>query len=221
MTFDDKIRFAIFDVDHTITRSSTGRRLVQCGKKAGLLRFRDLLKVPIYYLKYRRGSLKVDIIAQSLATLEGASHADLHRLAHECYSRRVRSDLMPAALERIAAHRSAGHVLMIASSSLWIILEPLAEELEIEHVVCTRLAFSEGYAEGRLIGPPCFGPDKLAAARNLVESLGGTLEEAAFYSDSHHDVPLLEACGHPVAVNPDKRLAQRARSSGWEIATFR
>lgn len=214
------LRFAIFDVDHTITRSSTGRRLVQCGKKAGLFTFRDLLRVPYYYIKYRKGSLKVDVLARSLAALEGRRQESLRELAHNCYRSRVREDIFPQARRRIEEHRAAGHTVVIASSSLWIIIEPLAEELGIEHVVCTRLEFRDGVATGRLEAPPCFGEGKLEATRALLTSLGGTVEEAAFYSDSHHDVPLLSACGRPIVVNPDKRLEAQARAHGWETLEF-
>ena len=40
------------------------------------------------------------------------------------------------------------------------------------------------------------------------------------YSDSFTDLPMLEAVGHPVAVNPDRPLARVARERAWETATF-
>lgn len=215
------IRFAVFDVDHTITRSSTGRRLLQCGKKAGMFTTRDLLKVPVYYFRYRKGSIKVDVIAQGLEALSGRSEDSLRSLAESCYQSRVRTDIFPEARRRITEHREAGHTVIIASSSLGIIIDPLATELQIEHVVCTRLEFADGKATGRLQDEPCFGAGKLNAARSLVETLGGTLEEAAFYSDSHHDIPLLAACGEPVVVNPDKKLTAEARSRGWDVVEFK
>ena len=40
------------------------------------------------------------------------------------------------------------------------------------------------------------------------------------YSDSVTDLPMLEAVGHPVAVNPDKDLAREAKEREWEIRVF-
>ena len=43
------------------------------------------------------------------------------------------------------------------------------------------------------------------------------LNESWFYTDSRADIGLLEAVGHPVAVNPDPQLAARAIVERWPI----
>ena len=40
------------------------------------------------------------------------------------------------------------------------------------------------------------------------------------YSDSASDLPMLEAVGHPVAVNPDAKLERIAHHNGWPIVVF-
>ena len=40
------------------------------------------------------------------------------------------------------------------------------------------------------------------------------------YADSTSDLPLLEAAGFPVAVNPEARLAALARKRGWLVEHF-
>ena len=37
------------------------------------------------------------------------------------------------------------------------------------------------------------------------------------YADSSSDLPLFEAVGFPVAVNPETRLASIARKRGWLV----
>ena len=37
------------------------------------------------------------------------------------------------------------------------------------------------------------------------------------YADSSSDLPMLEAVGFPVAVNPETRLAAIARKRGWLV----
>jgi len=46
------------------------------------------------------------------------------------------------------------------------------------------------------------------------------LSDCAFYTDSFSDVPVLEAVGQPVAVNPDPRLRRRANKRGWRIVDW-
>jgi phosphoserine phosphatase len=46
-------------------------------------------------------------------------------------------------------------------------------------------------------------------------------DDSWFYSDSHNDLPLLEAVAHPVAVDPDDPLRAIAAERGWPIRSFR
>jgi hypothetical protein len=54
----------------------------------------------------------------------------------------------------------------------------------------------------------------------LAELHGIDMEASFAYSDSATDVPMLEAVGHPVVVNPDRVLARLARDRGWEVRHF-
>ncbi len=65
-----------------------------------------------------------------------------------------------------------------------------------------------------------YGPFKAEAMRDLADSVGIELEESWAYSDSYTDLPMLEAVGHPVVVNPDRVLAKVARDRGWEVMQF-
>jgi hypothetical protein len=56
--------------------------------------------------------------------------------------------------------------------------------------------------------------------RELAEAEGIDLEQSSAYSDSYTDLPMLEAVGHPFAVNPDRVLAKVAREREWEVLQF-
>ena len=78
--------------------------------------------------------------------------------------------------------------------------------------------------DGRYTGEMAFyayGPFKAEAMRELAEFEGIDLAASYAYSDSYTDVPMLEAVGHPVVVNPDRVLARLARDRGWETAFTR
>ena len=59
--------------------------------------------------------------------------------------------------------------------------------------------------DGKLIAPAAW-----LAGAGLVDA---ALADATFYSDSINDLPLLEAVGLPVAVDPDPRLAPKRRGA--------
>jgi phosphoserine phosphatase len=46
---------------------------------------------------------------------------------------------------------------------------------------------------------------------------GLDLAESVAYADSTSDLPMLEAAGYPVAVNPETKLAALARKRGWLV----
>jgi phosphoserine phosphatase len=61
---------------------------------------------------------------------------------------------------------------------------------------------------------------ELERIAELAEREGIDLTDSYAYSDSISDLPMLEAVGHPVAVNPDGALRRIAREAGWEIMLF-
>ena len=65
-----------------------------------------------------------------------------------------------------------------------------------------------------------YGEAKAEAMRELAERTGIDLAASSAYSDSATDLPMLEAVGRPVAVNPDRALAKVATERGWEIRNF-
>ena len=214
-------RLAIFDVDHTITRRSTGRRLVQCGIRHGLFSAGSLLSLPYHYLRYRAGKINIERAIAALGRLEGCCRDDLVTVAVDCYHRRVAADIIDAARSAIDRHRDAEDTIVLATSSLSLIVAPLADHLHAEHLIATELEFRDGLATGFLDGGPCLGDEKRRRVEALASSLGADLSDAWFYSDSHLDLPLFDAVGHPVAVNPDRRLGRIARERGWPVERFR
>jgi hypothetical protein len=64
------------------------------------------------------------------------------------------------------------------------------------------------------------GDGKAAAVRELAAQEGFDLEASTAYSDSHTDLPFLEAVGNPVVVNPDRQLRRIAEDRGWPMLEF-
>lgn len=214
-------QLAVFDVDHTITRHSTGRRLIQCGRRAGLFTFASLASVPYHYLRYRAGTINVSDAVNALSRLEGRTRVELERIAAACFERRVRDDVFGEARECVEAHVRAGDVVVFATSSLRLIVKPLADELGVSSILATELEYIGGVATGKLATPACFGDEKRDRVVAFASAMRIDLAHTTFYSDSHLDLPLLRIVGAPVAVNPDGKLRREASAHGWEIVRFR
>ena len=120
-------------------------------------------------------------------------------------------DLDPAAAPRLVSS-VPGYELWDGAGALgYLTLSAVADRLvadppEHARVVVARRCFPTG-----MLG---FWARRLAAEHDL------DLEASTAYSDSYSDVPFLEAVGHPVAANPDRKLRRIARERGWPVVDF-
>lgn len=210
----------LFDVDHTITRHSTGRRFGQQGAAMGLFSPLYLLRAPFFYLRYKAGLVDPQDMREYLAPLRGMSRDEVERIGRRCFEERIRGEIYPAAAERIAGLRQAGEEVALVSASVDVVVRPLAEHLQVPLIVCTRIEFDQDRATGRSSNPVCFGVEKRRQALAFLREHDVAPAQCAFYSDSINDLPLLEAVGSPVVVNPDYRLRRVAVRRGWPRLTF-
>ncbi|HSG89448.1 MAG TPA: HAD-IB family hydrolase [Pseudomonadales bacterium] len=162
----------------------------------------------------------VEFVNRASADLAGRSHEENMEFGRRVFAKRVAQRIYPEARRLVEAHRAKGHSLVVVSSATAYQVEPVAEDLGIYHVLCTRLEVVDGTLTGRVLEPACYGPGKLHAATELGATVGFDVADAFFYSDGYEDVPLLEAVAHPYTLNPDSRLTRHAHQAGWPVARF-
>jgi phosphoserine phosphatase len=78
-------------------------------------------------------------------------------------------------------------------------------------------------ADGKYTGKIRFyayAENKAKAINDLARKRGYDLDHCYAYSDSITDLTMLEAVGHPFAVNPDKDLRKAAKERDWPILVF-
>lgn len=119
----------------------------------------------------------------------------------------------------IAAHKAQGHDVIVLSAAGEEVVTPIAGILGADHSVGTRMSIVDGHYSGE-IDFYCYGEEKAVAAGVLATEHGYDLTRCHAYSDSSTDIPLLEAVGHPHAVNPDRILRRIAAERAWETHVF-
>jgi len=211
----------IFDVDHTITRRSTAGRFMMRAIARGLAPRRLAAVVLWFGVAYRLGLLRLRDRGDAFPMLRGVPRADLVALAAETFREDVRDSLNRRVAELIRRHLADGRRVVLATSSLDIIVAPLAAHLGVRDVIATTLEFEGEVATGRIAGRPLFWDEKQRRVLAFIRQAGGDPRRCSFHSDSIYDLPLLEAVGEPVAVNPDLRLRRIAARRGWPIIDCR
>jgi putative phosphoserine phosphatase/1-acylglycerol-3-phosphate O-acyltransferase len=123
--------------------------------------------------------------------------------------------------ELVAAHKKRGHTVVIATSALPFQVEPLARELGVDHVLCTRLEERDGLLTGEVDGPILWGAGKAGAVQEFARENKIELAKSFGYGNGTEDEEFLETVGRPNAVNPTKDLERIAGERGWPTARFK
>lgn len=215
---------AFFDLDKTVIAKSSTLAYGKPFRRAGYLRRRTLVRAAAaqaVYLLLGAGQRRLNRVRDRLLSLtKGWDAQAVRRLVRETVDDVIAPLVYAEALALMDDHRRRGRRVVIVSASPEEVVEPLAHYLGVDHVIATR---SRVDTRGRYTGELAFyadGPGKAEAVRDLAGRWGLELRECFAYSDSASDLPLLEAVGRPVAVNPDKELRRRAEEGGWPVEEF-
>jgi HAD superfamily hydrolase (TIGR01490 family) len=215
---------AFFDLDRTLISGSSVFVFGVAAWRAGLVKRRQMIADAVGAVTFRLSGASDDKSAQVrdriLGAVKGVRQDDLVAL---------NADIVPKLLERVRPesqrlidlHRHRGRDTYIVSASPIELVDPLAKALGMTAGIGTKSTVEDGVYTGELDGPFCYGEGKVEALREVARWEGLDLAQCWAYSDSASDLPMLDAVGHPVAVNPDARLARAAQRNGWPVVSFR
>ncbi len=156
----------------------------------------------------------LDVALQSWA---GRTEQEIAELGAALFRSEVAGSLHTEVWELVAAHHMMGHTVVLASSASRFQVEPMARELEIDHLLHTRMEVRDGVLTGRTEGRPLWGPGKAAAVVDFAREHGVLLDGSFAYGNGEEDVPFLAVAGHPLAVAPEDGLRVEADRRGWPV----
>jgi len=217
---------AIFDMDDTLLNGSSGRMLFTWLREKGMLnryfRRRDIPQVILAALLYKLHLLDPTwLILRMGRSAAGADAAEMWAISRRWFREMLVPAINPEGTKRLKWHRSQGHLPVICSGSSQFAVELVAGHLGIEQTICTEWLIADGKLTGNLRQPLVYGEGKVHWMERWAETNRVDLAASYFYTDHISDRPLLERVAHPVAVNPDPKLARFARSQNWEILAWR
>jgi fatty acyl-CoA reductase len=158
-----------------------------------------------------------DFLRHFYRRYEGAPVARLQQDAWELFSDLILTKSFPAGIRRVREHKRLGHRTLLITGALDFVIEPLKPLFD--DVVAARLGVDPvtQTLTGELDTAPPTGEARALLMHDYADAHGLDLQEAVAYADSASDLPMLEAVGHPVAVNPEAKLATIARKRGWHV----
>ena len=214
---------ALFDLDNTLIAGDSdhlwGDFLVNQGlvdpKKHKALN-------ELFYRQYQEGQLDIDeYLSFSFGPLSAMTSESLSALHRIFVREHIEPILLDRAFDLIQEHRVKGDTIVIITATNTLVTRPIADRLGVEHLIGCEAEIENGHFTGKPRGIPSFAEGKVVRIKSWCEAQDQSMEGAVFYSDSHNDLPLLQAVDKPVAVDPDERLTGEALRNGWDIISLR
>lgn len=210
---------ALFDLDNTVLNGDSDYAWGQFLASVGAVDSTRYQQTNLaFYAAYKAGELDIQaFLAFSLEPLTRHSREQLFAWRAAFVRDQIKPLVKPRMADLLERHKSHGDTLVLVTATNSFVTAPIAELLGIPHLIATVPEEQNGRFTGRSTGTPCFREGKVVRVRSWMAGRDLTWDDSCFYSDSHNDLPLLEAVGRPIAVDPDPILDTAAKQRGWEI----
>ena len=215
-------RLALFDLDNTLLTGDTEvlwcEFLIQCGRLDGATFAAANADMEQRYQAGRASA--AEFCAFYVSLLQGISHRDGEALRQQFFIEWIRPRICDDARALVEKHRSLGDVLILTTATNRFTTELTAHDLGIENLIAIETESVDDIFTGKIIGELNMREGKVVRLTQWLIKRGwdkSLIKEATFYSDSINDLPLLSAVAHPVAVDPDLKLAKVVEARGWPM----
>lgn len=215
-------RCAVFDLEQTLINSNVvesyawlATRNLSPARRAQMV-LRLLAEGPKLLALDRRD--RGDFLRSFYRRYEDAPADQIREDAWGLFSDLLLTRSFPDALSRVRAHRALGHKTLLITGALDFVVAPL--EPLFDEIVCARLGERDGLFTGEMVEAPPTGEARAILMEEWAGRFGMGLAQTIAYADSTSDLPMLEAAGQPVVVNPEPKLAAIARKRGWTIENW-
>ncbi|PCI77277.1 MAG: HAD-IB family hydrolase [SAR86 cluster bacterium] len=177
-----------------------------------------------FYDQYKQGALDIHgYVAFTLEPVIPLDSTQRAKLLAEFMQQSVEPIILDKGRELVRTHLEAGDFCIIITATNEFISAPIAKLFDVDLLIATELQTSDDRYNGKISGTPCYQDGKVSKLNAWINQQENrfNLSDAVFYSDSINDLPLLQEVATPVAVDPDQKLRDKAKSEGWKILTLR
>lgn len=218
------MKLAIFDFDGTLYKKETFTLLMNYLKShptygSRYNRFYRSILLPYISYKvrlYPEEKMKANLMHKYLKTFKGLTKEQLHTYFAEV-AKEMEKDMNLEVISRMKKHAEDGYYIMIVSGAFTPLLQTIAEDLPVDHIIGTEVPLSNGMFDDRIPIDHVHANRKTELIHSFLEGKSVDWENSVAYGDSFSDVVVLQLVGKPVAVCPDERLRKIAQEKNWEI----
>jgi putative phosphoserine phosphatase/1-acylglycerol-3-phosphate O-acyltransferase len=209
---------AFFDLDKTLLSINSGSILVREAYKRGLMSTSDLVNAIYLSFLYKFHLRDTALIVAGMGRwLKGVTVEEVDVLSEHVVKKHLIDAIRPEIYSEINYHRQNRAEIVILSSAIIQICKPLGSYIGADNIICTVMDVADGVFKGSAENKFCLEDEKRMRLLQYCEMRNYSLDEAFYYGDSISDLSALEVVGHPVCVQPDRKLSRIAHENGWRI----
>ena len=216
---------AFFDVDNTVLRGSSSFLFGKSAFERKFFSRKDFWRFAWAQFRFiwkgENNNKLASLKDRALSLVEGHRVRDLEELVDEVYDRHIKLKLWPETVRLAKDHIAEGREVWLVTAAPQELGDVISKRLGLTGAIGTKVERKNGILTGKIVGKPVHGPAKKTVIKKLAKNRHLSLRKSYAYSDSHNDLPMLTAVGHPVAVNPDKILTRYAKAADWPIYDFK
>lgn len=211
-----------FDLDDTLINKDANSLWIRWRSKRERWGWVEgMLALASLYRAYKKGRVTHWRLSNYYRTrTRGMTPQQYRERVEHFFQERGQLHIYPQAASLLFAYRRKGYEIALITGADDVVAQAYGKALGINHVLSNRLKIRDERILG-LEQPLCYGKGKVTLAREFLAARGLSFKDAAFYTDSHADLPLLRLVGQPVVLNPNEQLRQAAQEQGWPIMDWR
>jgi HAD superfamily hydrolase (TIGR01490 family) len=208
----------VFDLDHTLVQRNLSFQFGLYLYKKKALSLPSLLYCMLYYYRHTLFSMSLQKLHEKIfgQIFRGWFLSSINRYLEAFLDTHLNELLNPTVYARMKSAQERGEVTAIMSNGADFIVSAIARRLKVSEWRATRYEVDEKKRLAKL-GRLMDGRAKAQATLELAAQLGILPSDTVAYTDSIHDLPLLEIAGKAVVVGPDRKLRRVCRERHWDI----
>ena len=210
------MNFIMFDLDDTLLCGDCEREWINFLFSKGLLKDPEAI-LNKFDLEYRKGVMNfVEYSRFIQKPIKGLSKEKVNIFIDEFIQKKI-ENLTDSLTKKLLDEAKSANKVLIASGSHDFLVKRIANFFGINSSIGTPVEIKDDIFSGELSGEPTFAKGKVRAVEKWCSQNDQKIKESIFYSDSINDLPMLEACGLPIVVDPDEKLKKISEERAYRI----
>ena len=210
------MKFIIFDLDDTLLCGDCEREWINFLFSKGLLKDPETI-LNKFDLEYRKGVLNfIEYSSFIQKPIKGLGREKVNIFVDEFIQKKIKN-LTDSLTKKLLDEAKSANKVLIASGSHDFLVRRIANFFGINSSIGTPVEIKNDIFSGKLSGEPTFAQGKVRAVEKWCSQNNQKIKESIFYSDSINDLPMLEACGLPIVVDPDEKLKKISEERAYKI----